>query len=98
MPVLLPAVVCVLLSVLQNSSSSSSSSKFSSSTISSSTGSRPTTSNCTPHSSQSTISPLSASVSTWTSASHSGQVPVGTFLVPPFLFQPSQIKRLGYFN
>src|SRR5262245_39504433 len=47
--------------------------------MSNSTGSRPTISRLVPHSSQETISPLSVSISTWTSASHSGQVPVGTF-------------------
>src|SRR5689334_6948568 len=47
--------------------------------MSNSTGSSPTTSRSVPHSSQDTISPLSVSKSTWTSASHSGQVPVGTF-------------------
>src|ERR1044072_2604644 len=62
----------------QYSSSSSSSSKLSSSTMSNSTGSSPTTSRSVPHSSQDTISPLSVSKSTWTSASHSGHVPVGT--------------------
>src|SRR5687767_15715014 len=67
----------------QYSSSSSSSSRLSSSTISSSTGSSPTTSKSVPHSSQDTISPLSVSKSTWTSASHSGQVPVGTCFRPP---------------
>src|SRR6476646_8599688 len=46
--------------------------------MSSSTGSSPTISKSVPHSSQDTISPLSVSISTWTSASHSGQVPVGT--------------------
>src|ERR1051325_7928162 len=46
--------------------------------MSNSTGSSPTTSRSVPHSSQDTISPLSVSRSTWTSASHSGQVPVGT--------------------
>src|SRR6185503_13153920 len=51
--------------------------------MSSSTGSRPTTSRSVPHSSQDTISPLSVSKSTWTSASHSGQVPVGTFSSSP---------------
>src|SRR6185503_5418044 len=51
--------------------------------MSSSTGSRPTTSRSVPHSSQDTISPLSVSKSTWTSASHSGQVPVGTCFLPP---------------
>jgi len=50
--------------------------------VSNSTGSRPTTSSSTPHSSQETLSPLSVSVSTWTSASHSGHVPVGTSLPP----------------
>src|SRR5215213_7393266 len=66
----------------QNSSSSSSSS-ISSSTMSNSTGSSPTTSRSVPHSSQDTISPLSVSKSTWTSASHSGQVPVGTVSSSP---------------
>src|SRR6185369_4160003 len=51
--------------------------------MSSSTGSSPTTSSSVPHSSQDTISPLSVSKSTWTSASHSGQVPVGTCFHPP---------------
>src|ERR1044072_5261203 len=46
--------------------------------MSNSTGSSPTTSRSVPHSSHDTISPLSVSKSTWTSASHSGQVPVGT--------------------
>src|SRR5215210_4012176 len=66
----------------QNSSSSSSSS-ISSSTMSNSTGSSPTTSRSVAHSSQDTISPLSVSKSTWTSASHSGQVPVGTVSSSP---------------
>src|SRR5262249_29567571 len=51
--------------------------------MSNSTGSSPTTSRSVPHSSQDTISPLSVSRSTWTSASHSGQVPVGTFSSSP---------------
>src|ERR1043165_3849262 len=51
--------------------------------MSNSTGSSPTTSSSVPHSSQDTISPLSVSKSTWTSASHSGQVPVGTFSSSP---------------
>src|SRR6185369_3589825 len=51
--------------------------------MSNSTGSSPTTSNSVPHSSQETISPLSVSRSTWTSASHSGQVPVGTVSSSP---------------
>ena|SRR5215213_6322102 len=70
-------------SAIQYSSSSSSSSKLSSSTMSNSTGSSPTTSRSVPHSSHDTISPLSVSKSTWTSASHSGQVPVGTFYSSP---------------
>src|SRR6185436_1120071 len=77
---LLPTAFCLLF--FQNSSSSSSSSRSSSSTMSSSTGSSPTTSSSVPHSSQETLSPLSVSVSTWTSASHSGHVPVGTSLPP----------------
>jgi len=51
--------------------------------MSNSTGSSPTTSSSVPHSSHDTISPLSVSKSTWTSASHSGQVPVGTFSSSP---------------
>jgi hypothetical protein len=51
--------------------------------MSNSTGSSPTTSRSVPHSSQDTISPLSVSKSTWTSASHSGHVPVGTFSSSP---------------
>src|SRR5215217_1130773 len=51
--------------------------------MSNSTGSSPTTSRSVPHSSQDTISPLSVSKSTWTSASHSGQVPVGTVSSSP---------------
>src|ERR1044072_395050 len=51
--------------------------------MSNSTGSSPTTSSSVPHSSQDTISPMSVSKSTWTSASHSGQVPVGTFSSSP---------------
>src|SRR5437016_2060719 len=41
-------------------------------------GSRPTTSNSKPQSGHETRSPLSVSSSTWTSASHSGQLPFGT--------------------
>ena len=51
--------------------------------MSNSTGSSPTTSRSVPHSSHETISPLSVSRSTWTSASHSGQVPVGTVSSSP---------------
>src|SRR5215213_10485405 len=59
--------------------------------MSNSTGSSPTTSRSVPHSSQETISPLSVSKSTWTSASHSGQVPVGTVYSSPALSE-----RQGY--
>src|ERR1051325_10631739 len=79
----------------QYSSSSSSSSKLSSSTMSNSTGSSPTTSRSVPHSSQDTISPLSVSKSTWTSASHSGQVPVGTFSSSPRYGEGRAIPPVG---
>src|ERR1043165_5490675 len=79
--ILLPPAPAACFPSFQYSSSSSSSSRSSSSTISSSTGSRPTISSSVPHSSHAPISPLSASLSTWTSASHSGHVPVGTFLL-----------------
>ncbi len=80
---------------LQYSSSSSSSSKLSSSTMSNSTGSSPTTSSSVPHSSQDTISPLSVSKSTWTSASHSGQVPVGTVSSSPAIGEGRDTPRIG---
>src|SRR5688500_5803019 len=51
--------------------------------MSSSTGSRPTTSSCVAHSSQVTVSPLLASVSTWTWASQSGQVLTAEVPSPP---------------
>src|SRR5215211_7380285 len=59
--------------------------------MSNSTGSSPTTSRSVPHSSQDTISPLSVSKSTWTSASHSGQVPVGTVSSSPALCEAGYI-------
>jgi hypothetical protein len=70
--------------------------------MSNSTGSRPTTSSAVPHSSQDTVSPLSVSISTWTSASHSGHVPVGTFstsranYVRQWLTQTGEVLHLGY--
>src|SRR6185369_17438316 len=57
------------------------SSSSSSVDTSSSMGSSPTTSNWVPQSEHSTTSPLSVSSSTCTSASHSGQVPLGIFIV-----------------
>src|ERR1041385_327086 len=63
--------------------------------MSNSTGSSPTTSRSVPHSSQDTISPLSVSKSTWTSASHSGQVPVGTFSSSPRYGEGRAIPPVG---
>src|ERR1043166_6589635 len=63
--------------------------------MSNSTGSSPTTSSSVPHSSQDTISPLSVSRSTWTSASHSGQVPVGTFSSSPAIGEGRVIPPIG---
>src|SRR6185369_5940527 len=60
--------------------------------MSSSTGSSPTISNSVPHSSQETISPLSVSISTWTSASHSGQVPVGTVYSSNAFFKMAVVR------
>src|ERR1044071_6764614 len=63
--------------------------------MSNSTGSSPTTSSSVPHSSQDTISPLSVSRSTWTSASHCGQVPVGTFYSSPAIGEGRAIPPVG---
>src|ERR1051325_3577481 len=63
--------------------------------MSNSTGSSPTTSRSVPHSSQDTISPLSVSKSTWTSASHSGQVPVGTFSSSPAVSEGRDTPESG---
>src|SRR6476620_7701287 len=63
--------------------------------MSNSTGSSPTTSKSVPHSSQETISPLSVSRSTWTSASHSGQVPVGTVSSSPAVGEGRDTPLIG---
>jgi len=62
--------------------------------MSSSTGSNPTTSRSVPHSSHETSSPLSVSVSTWTSASHSGHVPIGTSLPSARIFCQRNVANI----
>src|SRR5215472_4328158 len=69
----LRAVNAGIALALYSDQSSSSSSGATSSSI----GSRPTTSKAAPQSGHSTRSPLSTSSSTCTSASHSGQLPLG---------------------